>query len=127
MKTKETSGHQLYTNQDKDAPDSIKDSNGDIALSLCKICGKGEAELLEKCISNESFDKADPIRDCNYNYTIKPNQKEFKEFNAQLFRNYINKFSRDDKFNALIVLLSEMNLSDETKGDVLTMVSLDKY
>ena len=41
--------HKLYTNADKDAPDVIKDRNGQVALDLCKICGKAEAELIEKC------------------------------------------------------------------------------
>ena len=44
--------HVLYTCEDKDAPKNIKDSNGDIALGLCKICRKGEVELEEPCISS---------------------------------------------------------------------------
>lgn len=42
-------GHILYVRSDKDAPDSIKDVNGDIALELCKVCGRGEVELDEQC------------------------------------------------------------------------------
>lgn len=43
------SKHVLYEREDADAPDIIKDANGDITLGLCKICGKGEAELVEPC------------------------------------------------------------------------------
>ncbi len=41
--------HQLYTTADKDAPASIKDSNGVVALGLCKVCGRGEVELSAPC------------------------------------------------------------------------------
>jgi len=46
------SQHVLFTRDDADAPDCIKDRNGDIALGLCRICGKGEAELAESCAIN---------------------------------------------------------------------------
>jgi len=42
-------GHALFTNKDSDAPDVIKDSNGDVVLDLCKKCHRGEAELDEVC------------------------------------------------------------------------------
>lgn len=42
--------HNLYTKEDKDVPECIKDRNGDVVLTLCKTCGKGEAELVEPCI-----------------------------------------------------------------------------
>ena len=42
-------GHILYKRSDLDAPDSIKDANGDIVLGLCKRCNRGEAELEEPC------------------------------------------------------------------------------
>lgn len=42
--------HQLYSNQDLDAPDFIKDRNGDVVLALCKICGRGEHDLEKGCI-----------------------------------------------------------------------------
>ncbi|MCP3017443.1 hypothetical protein [Cupriavidus basilensis] len=41
--------HTLYEKGDPDAPESIKDRNGDIALRLCKICGRGEFELAAPC------------------------------------------------------------------------------
>lgn len=46
--------HVLYERGDADAPDVIKDRNGDITLGLCKICGKGEAELVELCEPSDS-------------------------------------------------------------------------
>ncbi len=41
--------HQLYGKADPTAPASIKDSNGVVVLGLCKLCGKGEAELDGPC------------------------------------------------------------------------------
>jgi hypothetical protein len=40
--------HILYTDLDPDAPESIKDQNGQVVLSYCKVCGAGEAELYER-------------------------------------------------------------------------------
>ena len=42
--------HLLYKTGDKDAPEVIKDNNGEVVLSLCRICGKGEADLREECL-----------------------------------------------------------------------------
>lgn len=44
-------GHDLYKTGDADAPDAIKDRNGDIVLAACRKCGRGEAQLEEPCIS----------------------------------------------------------------------------
>lgn len=41
--------HDLYTDADKDRPEQICDSNGQVVLALCKRCGKGECELDELC------------------------------------------------------------------------------
>lgn len=41
--------HELYTDADKDRPDVICDSNGQVTLGLCKVCGRGEAELEGPC------------------------------------------------------------------------------
>ena len=40
----------LYTDEDKNAPESIKDRNGQVVLSMCKVCGKAEIELSEPCV-----------------------------------------------------------------------------
>lgn len=37
--------HVLYKTGDADAPSSIKDINGDVALGMCRKCGRAEAEL----------------------------------------------------------------------------------
>jgi hypothetical protein len=55
-KKEEPSIHQLFETGDPDAPKSILDSNGEVALGLCKICGKGEIELKEPCVPIESKD-----------------------------------------------------------------------
>lgn len=41
--------HELYKTGDPDAPDSIKDQNGEVVLCLCRVCRKGESELDEPC------------------------------------------------------------------------------
>lgn len=41
--------HVLYTSQDTDAPDCIKDNNGDVVLALCKVCNKREIQLNAPC------------------------------------------------------------------------------
>jgi hypothetical protein len=37
--------HIFYETGDKEAPEAIKDSNGEVVLLMCKVCGKAEAEL----------------------------------------------------------------------------------
>ena len=39
--------HDLYGAFDKDAPEAIKDGNGEVVLALCRICGMAEAQLDE--------------------------------------------------------------------------------
>lgn len=46
----QTRDHVLYTNNDKDRPEQICDINGQVVLSLCKLCGKGESQLIDICI-----------------------------------------------------------------------------
>lgn len=41
--------HDLYKTGDADAPEQIKDRNGDVVLSLCRRCGKGGIDLSEGC------------------------------------------------------------------------------
>lgn len=41
--------HDLYKTGDLDAPIEVKDRNGEVALDLCRNCGKGEIELCEPC------------------------------------------------------------------------------
>jgi len=47
--------HILYTNDDLNVPECLKDRNGDIVLSQCKICGKAEAELSELCLPKDTI------------------------------------------------------------------------
>ena len=44
-----TAEHVLYEKDDADAPDSIKDRNGDITLALCRNCGRAESDLAQPC------------------------------------------------------------------------------
>lgn len=45
--------HDLYRTRDRDAPDQIKDRNGEVVLGLCRRCGKSEFELSEPCLNGE--------------------------------------------------------------------------
>jgi hypothetical protein len=45
--------HKLYETGDADAPDVIKDRNGEVVLGLCRVCGRGECELVEPCTNEE--------------------------------------------------------------------------
>ena len=47
--------HVLYKTGDPDAPSQIKDRNGEVALRLCRGCGRGEIELEEPCIMPYNF------------------------------------------------------------------------
>lgn len=41
----EDCAHILYKTGDADAPNSIKDRNGEVVLDLCRLCGRAETEL----------------------------------------------------------------------------------
>lgn len=41
----ELCSHVFYTNADADRPAQICDRNGEVALAMCKLCGKAESEL----------------------------------------------------------------------------------
>lgn len=45
--------HVLFETTDADAPDVIKDRNGEVVLSLCRICNRGEIELEEPCTGSQ--------------------------------------------------------------------------
>jgi hypothetical protein len=40
-------GHMIYTTAHPDAPDSIKDRNGEVCLALCVLCNRAEIELYD--------------------------------------------------------------------------------
>ncbi len=48
------SGHVLYETSDEDAPDCVKDRNGDVVLGLCRTCGRAEVELSEPCTPRDA-------------------------------------------------------------------------
>ena len=69
-----TMNHILYTDSDNDRPDVICDSNGQVVLGLCKVCGKGECELEQPCytpadlvtLRNKAFCFSDWIAKTNW-------------------------------------------------------------
>jgi len=48
-----TQKHILYEGFDEDAPGQIKDSNGEVVLALCKVCGGAECGLPTNCPGRE--------------------------------------------------------------------------
>lgn len=46
--------HDLYQDGDANIPAAICDRNGDVALGMCKRCGRAEVELSEPCTRKES-------------------------------------------------------------------------
>lgn len=48
--------HVLYKTGDMDAPDVIKDRNGEVVLDLCRVCNKGEIELSQPCSPHPTND-----------------------------------------------------------------------
>lgn len=49
VKQKNERGHKLYETGEEDAPDAILDSNGEVVLSLCRVCGGAEGCLPTHC------------------------------------------------------------------------------
>jgi hypothetical protein len=47
--TRDKRHHDLYRSGDTDAPDQIKDRNGQVVLRLCRRCERAESELSESC------------------------------------------------------------------------------
>lgn len=41
--------HELFETGDSDAPNYIRDRNGDVVLGMCRRCRKGEIELDQQC------------------------------------------------------------------------------
>lgn len=55
-------GHYVYTDGDIDVPEAIKDRNGDVVLSCCMLCGRGEVELEERCaLTTDALVKTDDM------------------------------------------------------------------
>jgi hypothetical protein len=55
---------------------------------------------------------------------LKTNQKQFKEFDPKLFKQYIDKFSDDHKFNMFLVLLKDFKLEPSIESNIMTLVAL---
>jgi NTP pyrophosphatase (non-canonical NTP hydrolase) len=47
--TLQINAHQLWKDGDYSVPLEICDRNGQVALALCKVCGKGEGDLQIEC------------------------------------------------------------------------------
>lgn len=88
--------HDLYTDADKDRPDVICDSDGQVVLGLCKRCGKGEAELYtdmggdSPCVprnwTNSKMNRWEPDNNPLQNRRLSKTGEEVNELGAVLFR-----------------------------------------
>lgn len=69
------SSHDCFKTGDPDAPDYIKDGNGDVALGLCRRCGRGERELYDEfCISVKSVSEPTVTLRQGESYTLPPSK-----------------------------------------------------
>ena len=57
------------------------------------------------------------------NNIAKANTKQFKEFNPELFKAYINKFSNEDKIRAISILSCEISTIDSNFNSLLNRIS----
>lgn len=48
--------HTLWQTGEEGCPEVICDRNGEVVLGLCKVCGRGECELVEPCEAGEVKD-----------------------------------------------------------------------
>lgn len=60
-------GHTLFKTGDSNAPEGIKDRNGEVVLSMCKVCGKAESELDQPCIKIKLYTEEE-VADLLYDY-----------------------------------------------------------
>lgn len=90
---------------------------------------------IEKIWLKETAERGITITDIS-----KQNQKQFKKFDESLFKAYINKFSDEDKFKCLILILNElseevqfnaflatlrkMKLDSQIESNIMTLVAL---
>jgi hypothetical protein len=51
--------HDFYGDNDPDAPECIKNVQGEVVLGLCKVCGMAEADLADECPGARSTAGAD--------------------------------------------------------------------
>jgi hypothetical protein len=56
-----------------------------------------------------------------YKMQVKPNQKQFKEFNESLFKAYINKFDDEDKYEMLRLLAESFKLNFEFNNSFISI------
>ena len=53
--------HNLFDTGDPDAPNSIKDSGGEVVLGLCRVCGGAECSLTTNCIGRRLTNKEEDL------------------------------------------------------------------
>lgn len=87
--------HDLYKTGDKNAPPSILDRNGEVVLGLCKLCGMGEAELVEPCTPS-AIGKLIECPSCKTEFSIMPPNNR-ADGGAQALDEIRSKIAPDDE------------------------------
>jgi hypothetical protein len=91
------------------------------------------AERIEKIWRKETQEQQYSIYDSSMKNTedcgkitvreSKPNQKQFKQFDESLFRAYVDKFSNEDKLQALTILACEISTTNVNLNNLLNRIS----
>lgn len=103
------------------------------------LTGREIEEIYDKEVLEPKRQKEWQESQVNCRYS-KPNQKQFKQFDKSLHKEYLNKFSEEDKFkafisnlnelskeiqfNAFLTTLKKMNLDSQTQSNIMTLVAL---
>lgn len=104
-----------HENEDR-CPTCLSKLNIDLDLDENDNCRNCREELVadsENILSKET----------NKTSFSKSNQKQFKEFNSELFKAYINKFSNKDKLKLLNVLVGDISTTDIKLNSLLNQIS----
>lgn len=90
-----------------------------------KECNKIEDEVFKPTQTQYSQKEVDKLLDEQAARTtaqvLKSNAKQFKEFNPELFKAYIDKFSNEDKYEALRILAESFGLNFEFNNSFTSM------
>lgn len=91
-----------------------------IGRSLLTLTGREIEEIWKKETQEDHQEHPSVIQH-------RVNQKQFKKFNPELFINYIDKFSMNDKYNAIATLLITTDLSIGDISTITTILTKYKY
>lgn len=125
---KETSTRELASKWWNNLPYGKKNA---LSLKILRFKAGSTAtdEMIEKIWrketqwEKESHHNDEDLTDSQIESLIKPNQKQFKEFNETLFKAYIDKFSSEDKLKILNTLVCSISTTDIKFNSLLNQIS----